>query len=71
MNFKMKCSSDDYFTTQGVLRIDVKGSVEIIYNGLQAFQGLQIPRMIDMAAGNVKVLTSPLHLKPPNPSQSD
>jgi TonB family protein len=54
---KMKCLAEDYFSTQGVLRIDVKGSVDVIYNNFQEFQRLEVPRTIQLAEAKVNVLT--------------
>ncbi len=46
---KVKVVEANYFTTEGVLRIHLKGNITTLYNNFQSFQGLLIPRKIDVA----------------------
>lgn len=50
-NSKVEVIEANYFTTEGVLRIHLNGDITTLYNNFQAFQGLLIPRKIDVAFG--------------------
>jgi TonB family protein len=68
---KVKCVTDYYFTSQGLLRIRLKASVEAVYNGFQEFRGFEIPRAIVVGGGNGEILTiSITSLEPLSPTES-
>lgn len=54
---KVKCVTQDYFTSEGVLRVHEGKGAENVYNNFHAFRGLAIPVNI-MAAGDGAVILS-------------
>jgi TonB family protein len=54
---KVKCVTQDYFTSEGVLRIQEENGAESVYNNFHAFRGLAIPVNI-MASGDGAVILS-------------
>ena len=57
VKYAAHCGIEDYFTSGGVLRIRMAGSVETIYNGWEPFQNLLIARKIATAAEGTAILT--------------
>ncbi len=52
-----KCEMQDYFTREGLLRIRQSLGIATVYNGIQNFNGLLIPRSITaIAAGPIQIL---------------
>jgi TonB family protein len=56
-NQKAKCVTQDYLTPSGVLRIHVRDVIENLFNGLQPFHGLIVPRNIVLASYGIPALT--------------
>ncbi len=54
--YKAKCVAEDYFTQEGVLRIQLRGSVEDVYNDFEPLQSQLIPRNIGVAGGEGAIL---------------
>ena len=54
--YKAKCVAEDYFTQEGVLRIQLRGSVEDVYNDFEPLQSRLIPRNIGVAGGEGAIL---------------
>jgi TonB family protein len=52
-----KCVTQDYFTPQGILRIHTQDAVEDVFNGMQPFRGLIVPRNIVLGADGAITLT--------------
>jgi TonB family protein len=53
----LRCVTQDYMTTRGLLRIHVKDSAETVYNAFQPFQSLLISRNIRIAEDGASNLT--------------
>ena len=54
---KVQCVNLDYLTPSGVLRIRRDAAITTLYNGIQPFQSLLIPRTITVAGGSTSMLT--------------
>ena len=54
---KAKCVTQDYLTPSGVLRIHIRDVIENLFNGLQRFHGLIVPREIVFASYGIPALT--------------
>ncbi len=60
--FSTKCGVENYFTSEGVLRIRVVSAVKTIYNGLQPIQNQLVPRAIDVAGVQGSILAISVNL---------
>ncbi|MFZ1943861.1 MAG: energy transducer TonB [Acidobacteriaceae bacterium] len=63
--FMPNCGVQNYFTSEGVLRIHVASAVETFYNGLQSFRNLLISRAVDVTGAQGKDLVINLNLLEP------
>lgn len=64
---KAQCLKLDYFTQGGVLRIASDESVSTLYNGIQSFRSLLVPRDISIANGKQPMLRISVNLLEPLP----
>jgi TonB family protein len=55
-NHEIKCVKQDYFTSEGVLRIRVADTVASIYNRFHEFHGLEIPANVSVATDGAAIL---------------
>ena len=68
--YSVKCTTQDYFTEAGVLRIQLNGSVQDVYNDFHSLQGLAIPLKVDVAGDRAEILAiSVVFIGPLSPNE--